>query len=66
MMLCLSIATLRRDRESVLTRMGIPPANWHVFHAVVILDLWAVNRSEDFRAFVKENYPWMRVRYIPA
>jgi len=33
---------------------------------VVILDCWPVNCSVEIRNYVREMYPWMHLRYIPA
>jgi len=33
---------------------------------VLLLDCWSVNMSKDFRNWVKTEYPFIRLRYIPA
>jgi hypothetical protein len=33
---------------------------------VVLLDLWPVNISQEFRKWIHETYPFIRLRYIPA
>ena len=30
------------------------------------IDCWSVHRSEDFRTWMRENYPWILVRYVPG
>ena len=33
---------------------------------VILLDCWSVNTSREFRAWIEEKYPYMRLRFIPA
>jgi hypothetical protein len=33
---------------------------------VVILDVWAVHRSERFRKFIADKYPYIKLQYIPG
>ena len=30
------------------------------------IDCWSVHRSEEFRHWLKNTYPWIRVHYVPA
>lgn len=31
-----------------------------------LIDVWSVHRSVDFRKFMKDNYPWIIVLYVPG
>lgn len=33
---------------------------------VVLLDCWSVHRGKEFRRLVHQNWPWLRLRYIPG
>ena len=30
------------------------------------IDCWSVHRSQEFRDWMRENYPWILVRYVPG
>ena len=34
--------------------------------ALLLLDLWCHHRSAEFRNWVKDNYPWIKLVYIPG
>ena len=34
--------------------------------AVALMDCWSVHKSEAFRTWWKEKYPWLLFLYIPA
>ncbi|KZS96601.1 hypothetical protein SISNIDRAFT_387678, partial [Sistotremastrum niveocremeum HHB9708] len=33
---------------------------------ILQLDCWSVHRSEEFRTWMRENYPWIRLQYVPG
>ncbi|KAG2431624.1 hypothetical protein HYH02_013317 [Chlamydomonas schloesseri] len=33
---------------------------------ILLLDCWSVHRSQDFRSWVAETYPWLRLVFVPA
>ena len=46
--------------------IGQRQAAMESFQMVVLLDCWPVNLSEEIKKYVREKYPFMRIRYIPA
>jgi hypothetical protein len=48
---------LRRQQEHSL------PADPHV---VLVLDVWAVHKSEEFRRFIRTHHPRIHLVYVPA
>jgi len=53
------VAELIQNRQLPACRRETEPM-------VILLDCWSVNASKDFRIWVKEKYPYMRLRFIPA
>jgi hypothetical protein len=35
-------------------------------HILLVLDVWAVHKSEEFRLFLRMHYPYVHLVYIPA
>jgi hypothetical protein len=35
-------------------------------HIVLVLDVWAVHKSEEFRRFLRTNFPYIHLVYVPA
>jgi len=56
-----------KDKEAELTkRYAAVPSNLHDTNMVILLDCWNINTSKEFRAWVSDTYPCIRLRYIPA
>ena len=34
-------------------------------HVVLVLDVWAVHKSEEFRMFIRMHYPRVHLVYVP-
>jgi len=43
------------------TRLGRPNQR-----CLWLIDCWSVHRSQEFRDWMRDNYPWIFVRYIPG
>lgn len=43
------------------TRLGRPNQI-----CIWVIDCWSVHRSQEFRYWMRDNYPWILIRYIPG
>ncbi|KIJ46782.1 hypothetical protein M422DRAFT_98876, partial [Sphaerobolus stellatus SS14] len=43
-------------------KLGLPEDQECIFQ----LDVWSVHRSKEFRDFMRINYPWIILEYVPG
>ena len=61
------VVNWRNKRVDDLIRSRLIPASRkETLPLVLLLDCWSVNTSREFRAWVAETYPFIRLRYISA
>lgn len=61
------LAEWRNKRVAALIQERLLPASRKDTEPMVILlDCWSVNTCKEFRNWVKDKYPYMRLRFIPA
>eukprot|EP01038_Epipyxis_sp_PR26KG_P012774 gene12774-17126_t len=61
------IAKWRDERvDELIRKREIPASCRKNLPMVILLDCWSVNTSKEFKDWIKETYPYMKVRYIPA
>ncbi|KIO17981.1 hypothetical protein M407DRAFT_60203, partial [Tulasnella calospora MUT 4182] len=44
------------------TELGLPLNQ----RCILYIDVWSVHRSNEFRSWIKETYPWILVQYCPG
>ncbi|KAG9100505.1 hypothetical protein FS749_014953 [Ceratobasidium sp. UAMH 11750] len=56
------IKVLAKFIEDERIRLGLPPEQ----RAILLIDCWAVHRGQEFRSWMKKNYPRIIVHFIPG